>query len=96
MEGLDQDKPIIVIDHQPKQLQELADAGTDLDLGGHTHDGQMFPGQYHSQFHVGKCLRLHKKTGYALHRHLRGRRLYPNMRVGTKSEIVEINVSFTN
>lgn len=33
----------IVIDHEPKELQELADAGVDIDLCGHTHDGQMFP-----------------------------------------------------
>ena len=41
---MDQDRPILVIDHEPDQLQELADAGVDLDLCGHTHDGQMFPG----------------------------------------------------
>ena len=41
---LDRDKPILVIDHQPKELQELADAGADLDLCGHTHNGQTFPG----------------------------------------------------
>ena len=38
---MDKDKPIIVLDHQPKELRELADAGVDLDLCGHTHDGQM-------------------------------------------------------
>ncbi len=43
-ETLDQSKPIIFIDHQPKELAETADAGVDLDLCGHTHDGQMFPG----------------------------------------------------
>ena len=41
---MDQTKPIIVIDHEPRELQELADAGVDMDLCGHTHDGQMFPG----------------------------------------------------
>lgn len=45
-EKLDRDKPIIMIDHQPKELQELADAGVDLDLCGHTHDGQTFPGNF--------------------------------------------------
>ena len=42
--SLDHSKPIIVMDHQPKELQELADAGVDLDLCGHTHDGQIFLG----------------------------------------------------
>ena len=43
-ESLDQRKPIIFIDHQPKELDETAAAGVDLDLCGHTHDGQIFPG----------------------------------------------------
>lgn len=42
--GLDMDKPVFVIDHQPRQLEELAAAGADLDLSGHTHNGQLFPG----------------------------------------------------
>ena len=37
-------KPILIIDHQPKELSLLADAGADLILGGHTHNGQLFPG----------------------------------------------------
>lgn len=44
LSSLDQSKPILVLDHQPKELLELANAGADLDFGGHTHDGQLFPG----------------------------------------------------
>ena len=40
---LDPSRPAFVIDHQPDELDELAAAGFDLDLSGHTHDGQMFP-----------------------------------------------------
>lgn len=47
---LDKDKTIIVIDHQPKELQDIADAGVDLDLCGHTHDGQTFPGNFTVKF----------------------------------------------
>ena len=42
--GIDKSKPILVLEHEPRQLQELADAGVDAQLCGHTHDGQMFPG----------------------------------------------------
>lgn len=42
--NIDKSKPIIVLEHEPRQLQELADAGVDAQLCGHTHDGQMFPG----------------------------------------------------
>lgn len=39
-EDLDLSLPVLVIDHEPRELQELADAGVDADLCGHTHDGQ--------------------------------------------------------
>lgn len=43
MDELDSSKPVIVMEHEPKFLQEIADAGIDLHLCGHTHDGQTFP-----------------------------------------------------
>ncbi|MFV0440812.1 MAG: metallophosphoesterase [Lachnospirales bacterium] len=33
----------IVLDHQPKELLEIAETGVDLTLSGHTHGGQFFP-----------------------------------------------------
>ena len=42
--GMDLKKPVIVLDHEPRQLEELNQAGVDIDLCGHTHDGQLFPG----------------------------------------------------
>ena len=42
--AMDLEKPVFVIDHQPRELEELAAAGVDADLCGHTHDGQLFPG----------------------------------------------------
>ena len=44
MEKLDSRKPVIVLDHEPSELKELSEAGVDIELCGHTHDGQMFPG----------------------------------------------------
>lgn len=41
--GMNMNRPIIVADHEPRQLSSLANAGADLDLSGHTHNGQMFP-----------------------------------------------------
>ena len=52
--GLDMDKPVFVIDHQPRQLEELAAAGENLDLSGHTHNGQLFPGKYSDPPVLGK------------------------------------------
>ena len=33
----------VVLDHQPVELQEKADAGADLNISGHTHGGQVWP-----------------------------------------------------
>ena len=41
--GLDQEKYMIVLDHQPGDYEAQEAAGVDLVLSGHTHGGQMFP-----------------------------------------------------
>jgi hypothetical protein len=38
--------PIIVMNHQPYNLQEAANANVDLHLSGHTHHGQLWPLNY--------------------------------------------------
>ncbi len=40
---LDKSKPILVLDHQPYDLQAVPAAGADFQLSGHTHHGQVFP-----------------------------------------------------
>lgn len=93
---LDQSKPILVLEHQPKQLQELADAGADLQVAGHTHDGQIFPGN----------LTIHlfweNPAGYLKKDNLHsivtsGVGVWgPAMRVGTDSEICPITIHFSS
>lgn len=92
--GMDHAKPIIVLDHQPRELQELADAGVDVDLCGHTHDGQTFPGNLViGLFWENPCGYL-KKDG--MHNIVTsGVGVFgPNMRLGTKAEICRITVHF--
>lgn len=40
---LDRSKPIIVLDHQPVDLEEACRAGADFQFSGHTHYGQVWP-----------------------------------------------------
>lgn len=93
---LDKDKTIIVIDHQPKELQDIADAGVDLDLCGHTHDGQTFPGNFTVKFlWENPCGYLQKGSMHNIV--TSGSGVWgPAMRVGTDSEICTINLTFTN
>ena len=91
-EKLDRNKPIIMIDHQPKELQELADAGVDLDLCGHTHDGQTFPGNFTIKLMwENPCGLLIKDNMTNIT--TSGAGVWgPAMRIGTDSEICSINI----
>ena len=43
LQGVDQNHYIIMLDHQPYQLEEAEQNGVDLQLSGHTHRGQVWP-----------------------------------------------------
>lgn len=94
-EDLDLSLPVLVIDHEPRELQELADAGVDADLCGHTHDGQLFPGNLTIKLMwENACGYLKKGNMHSIV--TSGVGLFgPNMRVGTKSEICDIMMYFS-
>ena len=91
---MDLSLPVLVIDHEPRELQELADAGVDADLCGHTHDGQLFPGNLTIKLMwENACGYLKKGNMHSIV--TSGVGLFgPNMRVGTKSEICDITMHF--
>lgn len=41
--GRDTSRPVVLMAHQPVQVEESVRHGVDLQLSGHTHGGQMFP-----------------------------------------------------
>ena len=43
MEGVDKDKFLLLLDHQPVGYKENLEIGIDLQLSGHTHGGQIWP-----------------------------------------------------
>lgn len=93
-ENLDQSKPILVLDHEPRELQETADAGADLDLCGHTHDGQIFPGNlFIKLFWENACGYLQKDQMHNIV--TSGVGLYgADMRTFTDAEICNVKVHF--
>ena len=46
LEGTEKGSPVIVLDHQPNAIDEAAKNSVDLQLSGHTHNGQLFPFNY--------------------------------------------------
>jgi uncharacterized protein len=93
-EELDHDKPILLIDHQPGEFDEVSAAGVDVMVAGHTHRGQLFPGNlitsamYENHYGHLQIDELHTivSSGYGI--------WGPPFRIGSRSEVVEINVRF--
>lgn len=94
LKGIDKTKPIILVDHEPRELEGTAKAGVDLDISGHTHDGQFFP------LNLTEYLIWPNPCGIKIYDKMTsfvtsGAGVYgPNMRVGTDSEVVRLDVTF--
>lgn len=92
--NLDKTKPIIVLDHEPVEITELSNNGADLDLSGHTHDGQMFPSNIFIKLFWPNPHGLIKENNLTSIV-TSGVGVYgPNMRIGTTEEVVCIDVTF--
>ena len=94
LQNTDKSKPVIVLQHEPIEFKSLADSGADLILCGHTHNGQIFPGNLVVPFF--------NENGYGV-KELYGATTVvtagvgyygPPMRLGTDSEVTVINVKF--
>jgi predicted MPP superfamily phosphohydrolase len=91
---LDKNKPIILLDHQPFNLQESVEAGVDLQLSGHTHDGQFFPIKLITKSIYEKSHGYLKKNNTNIYVSS-GLGLWgPPIRVGTYSELVNIKLKY--
>lgn len=86
--------PIFVLNHTPNDLDEEMNNGADIALYGHTHDGQVFP------FNILTRLMFEVSNGY---KKKGDTNVYvssglglsgPQYRIGTKSEIVVLDVTF--
>ena len=92
--GADKTKPVIVLEHEPVEFANLKENGADLALCGHTHAGQIFPGNLVVPFFNENAY------GYKVVSGLQtivtsGVGYYgPPMRVGTTAEITVVNLTF--
>jgi predicted MPP superfamily phosphohydrolase len=86
--------PIIAMDHQPAELGQAGENGVDVLLSGHTHRGQMAPNHFITRrmFELDwgylKKDQLHAfvSSGYGF--------WGPPMRIGSRSEILQIDIKF--
>jgi predicted MPP superfamily phosphohydrolase len=91
----DASKPIILLDHQPIDLNEPEKYGIDLQLSGHTHNGQMWPLNYITGM-IYELSYGYKKKGNSQFIVSSGFGLWgPRVRSGSRSEILLLNISFS-
>lgn len=94
LKGVDNSFPIILMDHQPFNLQKAADLGVDLQLSGHTHHGQIWPLNYVTRA-IYDVSWGSKKIGNTQFYVSSGFGTWgPPVRLGNTPEIVLINLSF--
>jgi uncharacterized protein len=72
--GADPDLPVLLLAHQPKQIDDAVAHGVDLQISGHTHGGQMWPFNF--------LVRLDQPTVAGLSRHGERTRLYTSRGTG--------------
>ena len=86
--------PVVLLDHQPRNLNEAVKAGVDLQFSGHTHEGQVWPVSLwvkklfelsHGMRHTGNTWQ-YVSSGLAL--------WGPPFRIGTQSELAVFNLEF--
>lgn len=91
---LDHSKPIIMLDHQPYELEEVEKNGVDLQISGHTHRGQIWPISWitdaiyeksHGYLRKGNS-HIYVSSGIGL--------WGGKFRIGTQSEYVVINLKY--
>ncbi|MBD3290607.1 metallophosphoesterase [candidate division KSB1 bacterium] len=94
MQNVDKSRPVLLMDHQPFNLNQAIENGIDFQLSGHTHHGQLFP------------LNLVTKAIYEIswgYRKIQNTQFYvscgvgtwgPPMRIGNRPELVVFNFSF--
>ena len=94
LQGVDRSLPIILMDHQPSQLEEPAEQGVVLQLSGHTHNGQLFPIQYITRRIFEKDWGLLQKNDFHLIVSSGYGTWGPPIRVGNTPEVVDIVIKF--
>lgn len=96
MENVNSETALILMDHQPKHLKDARDSNIDIQLSGHTHNGQLFP----LNFIVKKVFEIaqgYKKIGDTHYFVSCGLGTWgPPVRTNARPEILVLNVNFNS
>lgn len=86
------EEPVLLLQHEPSDLEDLEEFGVDLSVSGHTHNGQIFPGNIITRLLTDQAYGM-RNWGEATAVVTSGVGYYgPPIRVCTISEIVVIDL----
>jgi hypothetical protein len=92
--SVDHSFPLILMDHQPFNLEKSVENGVDLQLSGHTHHGQLWPFNYITSA-IYEVSSGYKKIGNTNIYVSNGYGTWgPPVRLGNRPEIVQIKLTF--
>lgn len=92
-EAYDREKASILLFHVPQNIPLAKSAGIDLQLSGHTHDGQMFPFNFPAKWaHKGYGYGLFKEGDFSLIVNGGAGTWGPPFRTTSRAEIVKITL----
>lgn len=94
LKSIDQNLPLIMLDHQPFHLQEVAMHDIDLQVSGHTHHGQIWPFNYITSgiFELSWGYKKIKNTNFYVSN---GYGTWgPPVRIGNRPEVVLFEINF--
>jgi len=94
LSGTDPEKPVIVMNHQPFNLDEVAKANVDLHLSGHTHNGQLWPFNYITKAIFELSWGLMKKGNTNFYVSSGFGTWGPTVRTGNRPEVVVFSLKF--
>lgn len=92
--SLDSSLPLILIDHQPFNLEISEKNRIDLQLSGHTHHGQLWPFNYITDLVYEVSWGYKRKNNFQIYVSSGFGTWGPPVRIGNKPEIVFIELSF--
>jgi predicted MPP superfamily phosphohydrolase len=96
VEGIDPSKPMILLDHQPAKLEQAEKNGIDLQLSGHTHNGQLWPFNFITRmvYELSWGYKQKGSTHYYVSSGVGG--WGPPIRTVNRPEIISILLNFKN
>ena len=94
IQNVDRQRPIILMDHQPFDLDSVALAGVDLQVSGHTHHGQLWPFNYITERVYELSWGYLRKNNTHFYVSSGVGTWGPPMRLGNRPEIVVLTLTF--